>query len=136
MKRGLAIVAGLLIATSGFAGTHRFAWEVNPLNHLPYLSAGEKIKEFRIYWSEDGIVYGKYGAISLANPDAPPTEGEIEIVEPLRRAWFYMTARNHRGQESDPSNIVYWERTGPKGPVDFKAVPSPKRPGPLLSSPK
>jgi hypothetical protein len=128
MIRIVAMV--LLLATSCFAGTHRFAWEVNPLNHLPYLSAGEKIKEFRIYWSADGITYGSFGVIPLADPDAPAAEGEIEIMEPLRRAWFYMTARNHRGQESDPSNIVYWERTGPKGPVDFRVAP--KKPGPLL----
>jgi len=92
----LAVFAGLLLFTHpAFATPDRVtvAWDANP---------EPDISGYQVY----------YGTVSAGSTNVVPvignTQQEIAGLQPQQQYWFYVTAKNTAGLESDPSTILFY----------------------------
>lgn len=91
-----AALAGLLLFTqSSFATPDRVtvAWDPNP---------EPDISGYQVYY---GVVNG--GSTNMV-PVTGSTQQQVTGLEPQRQYWFFVTAKNTVGLESDPSTVLFY----------------------------
>ncbi len=92
----VATLASLLLFTpASFAAPDRVtvAWDANP---------EPDISGYQVY----------YGVVSSGSTNVVPVSGstqqQVAGLQPQRQYWFYVTAKNSAGLESDPSTVLFY----------------------------
>lgn len=102
----LAVLAGMLLATTATAQVTNVvtvAWDANPEPDEPEFS-------YRIYYGPDELE-GLTNVLNVANAK----QGSVTNLSWGVRHWFYVTASNAIGLESEPSEVLFY--TLPPEPV-------------------
>jgi hypothetical protein len=129
MKQLIACGAALFLAASAMAANIQLAWDNSPDTNVVTTSVYYGLAQGGTNLSTFGTTnQWAYGAVST---NIVATNGTVTVGMPTNTVsitltnsgqlyWFFATAKDAWGNESDPSNVVFWKNSRPAKPGQVK----------------